>query len=201
MDHGGPATHPNLRKEPSDISNFSAESTPTLISSPQSPVYSRPTYRPIAPLPEEEDISYKGAYQSPQNEDIGEALAEKSQAFGLGISVDKSRRTSVTRVAVGSKASPGPPRAYDPLSSPPIDGGYQPDGGGMGYSYHDEQHLLRGNNACSPATHQNFTPSSEHEQLHRKPLSSTGKQTDPSGWSHFHCLLSRHSSSRKDPSP
>ena len=160
MEHNHSSSNPPLRKEPSDISNFSAGSTPTLIPSPQSPYHNRAAYQPITPLPEEEDISYKGAG----------TFAQRSQAFGLGINVDTNRRTPLARVPVGSKASPGIPLAYDPLLSPPT------DVGGMGY-YDDDEHVLRGNHS--------FTPNSEHEALRKKSLSSIVKRMDPPGVSHF----------------
>ena len=185
MEHTPSSTNPTLRKEPSDISNFSADSTPTLIPSPQSPFYNRAAYQPIAPLPEEEDISYKGAEQLRQDENTGMTFAERSQTFGLGIDLDTNRRTSVPRVPVGSKASPGTPLAYDPLLSPPTVVGDEHHPGGMGFSY-DDEHVLRGINKSNPSMYQSFTPNSEHEALHKKSLSSTIKRIDPSGWSHFH---------------
>lgn len=191
MDLTHPSSKPTLRKEPSDISNFSVDSTPTLISSPQSPFYNRAAYQPIAPLPEEEDISYKGTEHLRQDGDTGRTFAERSQTFGLGIDLDAKRRTSVPRVPVGSKASPGTPPAIDPLLSPPIDVGDERHLGGMGYSY-DDEHVLRGTNPSNPSMYQAFVPNSEHEALHKKSLSSTVKRADRSGWSHFHCLLSRH---------
>lgn len=180
MEHRRSSSNPAFRKEPSDISNFSASSTPTLIPSPQSPLHNRAAYQPIAPLPEEEDISYKGVEHSQHNENVGRPSAQRSQSFGLGINVDTNRRTSVAKVPVGSKASPGIPLPYDPLLSPPTDIGDQQHLGGMGYSYDDER-LLRGNNQSNPSMYQSFTPNSEHEVLHKKSLSSTFKRTDPSG--------------------
>lgn len=180
MDYTPSSANPALRKEPSDIFNFSADSTPTLIPSPQSPFYNRAAYQPIAPLPEEEDISYKGAEQLRQDENAGRTFAERSQTFGLGIDVDTNRRTSVPRVPVGSKASPGTPLPYDPLLSPPTVVGDEPHSGGMGFAY-DEEHVLRGNNQSNLSMYQSFMPNSEHEALHKKSLSSTIKRIDPSG--------------------
>ena len=180
MEHGHSSSHPALRKEPSDISNVSAGSTPTLISSPQSPLYNRAAYQPIAPLPEEEDISYKGAEQWRPDETTAGTFAERSQTFGLGIDVDTSRKTSVPRVTVRSMASPGTPLAYDPLLSPPTDVGDRQHLEGMGFP-DDAEHVLRGSNPSNPSMYQSFVPNSEHEVLHKKSLSSTIKRMDPSG--------------------
>lgn len=187
---------PNLRKEPSNISDYSAASTSTLVPSPQSPFPHRSAYQPIAPLPEEEDISYKGAEPSPYNGNTGGTFAERSQAFGLGINVDSNRRASSARVPVGSKASPGTPGGYDPLSSVPTDVGEQQHMEGMGFPF-DDDHVIRGNNPSNPSMYQSFTPNSEHEGLHKKSLSPTIRRIDPSGRSHLDGVLFRHSYHQK----
>lgn len=185
MDHRRSNSNPKF-EAPSNISNVSVDSISTLVSSPPSPLHYRANYQPIASLPEEEDISYRGAEQLPQNENAGQTFAQRSQAFGLGlgINVNPNRKSSLARVPVGSKGSPATPGAYDPLSSPPTDREEQQHIGGMGFP--DDDDLPSGHHQPIPSVYQSFTPSSEHEALHKNSMSATIQQMDSPGSSHPH---------------
>lgn len=184
MAHRRSNSNPN-HEAPSNISNLSVDSVSTLVSSPPSPYHYRANYQPIASLPEEEDISYRGAEQLPQNENASRTFTQGSQAFGLGINVDPNRKSSSARVPVGSKGSPATPGSYDPLLSPPTDRGEKHHPGAMGFP-DDDDLATSGHHQPNPSVYQSFTPNSEHEPLHNKTISTTIQQMDSPGSSHPH---------------
>jgi hypothetical protein len=182
--------HPNLvlREEPSNISDYSVDSTSTLAPSPPTPFQYRPNYQLIPSVPEGEDIAYKGADQSPQNANIGRTFSERSGGFGLGINLE-DRRTSLPRVPVGSKSgnpesksSPGTPAAYDPLLSPQINDGHRQRMGGMGPPYGNE-HATRGRHQSNLSMDQTSKADDDYDSLQKKIASSTCNRIDASGWS------------------
>ena len=148
-----------LRQQSSTLSDVSIGSNSTFVASPASPSIRRPGYHRVPSVVEEgAELSTDRLPKSPSD-----------GGSGLGISnLASQRRSSVSRVPVGSKTSDKTPGSADPLISPPSTGPMNthrdwqsPENKeGSGASY----------DLAVPEPYQSFTVDSERERLYRNAL-------------------------------
>jgi len=154
------ASHQNnipLRQQSSTLSDYSIGSNSTFVASPTSPSVRRPGYHRVP------SVVNKGAVPS-----IDSVLhSPTNSSNGLGIAnLHSQKRSSVSRVHVGSKTSPSSPGSADPLLSPAsAKPAYKPFDGEPPYA-RDEQDPSHDPTTSHP--YQPFTVESERERLHRK---------------------------------
>lgn len=168
--HDGPVR--SHKPERSNVSDYSLDSTPTVVASPTSPVHHRPGYQRISSLAEE-DTAYRGAEatSSPSN-NRERNPREGSHEHGLAIeNVHTQPRMSIQRVGKSSPMTPATPGSIDPLLSPSSS---RTGGDLRGMKSHfeeveedEEDHGLRhgrsNSSFCKP-----FAADSEHETLHKR---------------------------------
>lgn len=171
------------KPERSNVSDYSLNSTPTIVASPTLPVHHRPGYHRIFTLAEE-DTAYRGAetHSSPSNS------REKNPSKGLhehGLDIENVHtqpRMSIQRVAVGNKSgqvTPATSGSHDLLLSPSSS---RTEGDFRGMKIHfeddDNDHHNLHHDRSNTSLFEPFTAESEHESLHKNsPLRSSG----PSG--------------------
>ncbi|KAI4197897.1 MAG: hypothetical protein LQ350_005656 [Teloschistes chrysophthalmus] len=102
-----PISTPTLRQQPSNLSDFTVDSTSTFVDTPAtaptpgSPVHHRPGYQRLGSL-NEQDTAYHGR--------------QISQEHGLGITNLNSLPSSLPQ----ARSTPGAPASANPLLSPPL---------------------------------------------------------------------------------
>jgi len=171
-----------LRQGPSNISDYTIDSTSTFVESPPataptpgSPVHHRPGYRRIASLGGQ-DSAYHGSERSPNPlEDVHE--------YGLGIKNLKP----LPSASPGGRSGPSTPASGNPLLSPPTAQSQK------AYGSWDEDPISEGNedwgdNVPRTEPFQPFVADAETESLRKHTTAPTVESFEPPGTS---CCLIR----------
>lgn len=155
-----------LRQQNSILSDYSIGSTATVVASPSSPSFRRPGYHRVPSTVEEGVVPSVGVLH-PTNDNT----------HGLGIvNLESPKRSSVSRVPVGSKSSPGTPGSVDPLLSPVSAKSayrHQLDDNAQG---NDPENPDDPDDAAPSNPYQSFTVGSERERLNGKMSSGNGNE-------------------------
>ena len=162
MEHHEPNERTSLKPEQSTPSDFSTDSTPTVVASPEPlpSTHHRPTYQRV-PTMQEENISYHGAKWNDEADGLG-IHNVKGATQGPSIEISFSGDDSLAAPAsTGYLLSPSRSRSgksYKQLGdSPENEGGLDSDG-----------------RSRSPSLYRNFTVDSETDTLRRgRPSNST----------------------------
>lgn len=169
MDESSGAPDRTLKAERSNVSDYSLESTPTVVASPTSPAYHRPGYTRISSLAEEE-TAYRGAAADTSSNSQGKDSREDTYEHGLAIeNLSTQRRTSLQQSGVKSKAGSVSPAFVDPLLSPSSSRAgkkYRILESHLEDDEEDQGDLGHGRSRAS--LFEPFTAESEQETLHRK---------------------------------
>ena len=164
------ARSPSLHQATSDLSDYTVDSTSTVVETPQtavtpgSPVQHRPGYRRIASI-NDQDTAYHGSEDLSQHSDA-------SRSFGLGIK-NLERLPSPT----GTPATPG---SANPLLSPESAKFHK------AYKPLDNDPILEANeiwdeNVSRAEPFQPFVADSETEALRSRPTAPTVQSFEPPG--------------------
>ena len=157
-----------LRQQRSTLSDHSIGSNSTIVASPTSPSIRRPGYHRVPSVVEEDAVSSVD----------GVSHTSRKHSHGLGIAnIDVQKRSSTTRVPVGSKASPSTPTSADTLLSPdfakPAFKTHRKGGSGDEREERDYPYEFGGSNPDQP-----FTTHSDRERLHQRSPSGFGMDRD-----------------------
>lgn len=102
-------TETSLRQQSSILSDYSIGSTSTVVASPTSPSFRRPGYHRVPTTVEEGVV--------PSVDRVLHTSSDNGRGLGI-VNLESPKHSSVSRVPVGSKSSPGTPGSVDPLISP-----------------------------------------------------------------------------------
>ena len=154
-----------LRQQRSTLSDHSIGSNSTIAVSPVSSSIRRPGYHRIPSVVEEDVVSSVDGVSHPS----------RKHRHGLGIAnIDVQKRSSTTRVPVGSKASPSTPSSADTLLSPdfakPAFRSHRKGGSGDEREERDYPYELGGSNPDQTT--------SDRERLHQQSPSAFGNDRD-----------------------
>jgi hypothetical protein len=174
---------PTLRHESSIVSDYSVDSSSTVVGSPPSPIQHRAGYRRVSSVGGV-DFSYKGAETSYREGNV----EARSYARGLGIeNVNSVQQASVQRAPSSNRREAHTPKSTDTLLSPPS--------AQLGLSYtrdtderaHDDYQDFSFSQFSTPSLPQPFSADSEFESLNKKNASPSLRPHDSSGmWTIFY---------------
>lgn len=174
---------PTLRHESSIVSDYSVDSSSTVIGSPPSPIQHRAGYRRVSSMGGFES-SHKGAEASYREG------SDESRSYTRGLGIDNlngAQQASVQRAPSGSKREARTPNSTDTLLSPPS--------AQFGLSYtrnideraHDDSQDFSFSQFSTPSLSQPFSADSEFESLNKKNASPSLRPHDASGmWTVFY---------------
>ena len=162
------------------LSKHSLDSSMTVVASPSSsfsPAYRRPGYHRLTSSADTD----AGHHSAEGNHRDDEGSGDDTTAQGLALqNVETARRVSIQRVPAISKASPGPPRSADALSSP-LSSRHSTRNTPMhdGISETLQGDLLHKDS--KPSLHDPFVAGTDSEHLNKKPSASTMRSFEPTG--------------------
>lgn len=165
-----------------DSVDYSVGSTPTLISSPLSPIHHRSGYRPIAALPQE-DTAYAGAQTRPDRDMVGGSYRARAENHGLAIeNLDTQPIVSISRVPVGGRSPRVVSMGADSLLSPSSTRLGRDSSQSLNKEFEDEMGDL-GRSRSTSRLYQPFMADSELEDLNKRNPADTIRSSDsPSMW-------------------
>ena len=157
MDSSPKETSNSLRQPSSTLSEDSFESNSTLIASPISTSFRRPGYARVPSVVEEGPV--------PSVDEVLQPSSDHSRGLGIA-NIDTQKRSRISRVPVGTKASPGTPSSADRLLSPA-------SSKSVHKAYHDEgspyeRNAPEATYTPEPNLYQPFAADSDRERLHQK---------------------------------
>ena len=159
------------------MSDYSVDSSSTVVGSPLSPIQHRASYRRVSSFGGRE-FAAKGIGQSNQ---VPSAIEESSVARGLGIqNIENARQASFRKGHLANKSDSGTPKSADPLLSPPSAQLGKSHSAKKDYDNPEDPYDFSFSQFSTPSLPQPFSADSEYESLYKKSAStSVGQDGTP----------------------
>lgn len=146
-----------LRQQSSTLSDDSFASNSTLLASPTTTSIRRPGYNRVPSVVEEDPV--------PSVDEVLQPSSDHNRGLGIA-NIDTQKRSTISRVPVGSKASPGTPGSTDPLLSPASSKSTHKVHHNEDSPY--ERIAREASYTPEPNLYQPFAADSDRERLHKK---------------------------------